>query len=115
MDVHRLSGPSEPKYQTARSILIFRVVLYDFAVFYRFSDLPDIDSAQNTLIYRMPRELKLTLCYFVANLMNSCHAGIISSSSSSMRSWTVRRSHAQRSMNRTTRPAKAYSAGLLHI
>ena len=28
MDVHRLSGPCKPEYQTARSIIVFRVVLY---------------------------------------------------------------------------------------
>ena len=96
MDVQRLSRLCEPKYQTSRSILVFRVVLDNLAVFYRFTDLLDIDSAENTLVDRMPGELKLTLCDLVANLMDSCHAGIISSWSSSMRSWTVRRSRAQR-------------------
>lgn len=78
MDVQRLSGPCEPEYQTARSILVVRVVLYNLAVFYRFTDLLDIDSAENTLVDRMPGELKPTLCDLVANLMDSCHAGIIS-------------------------------------
>ena len=87
----KLSGPCEPEYQTARSILAFRVV------FYRFTDLLDIDSAENTLVDRMPGELKLTLCDLVANLMDSCHAGIISSWYNSKRSRTVRRSRAQRS------------------
>ena len=75
----KLSGPCEPEYQTTRSILVFRVVLYDFAVSYRFPNLLNIDSAQNALVDRMPRELKLTLCYFVANFMDSCHVGIVSS------------------------------------
>lgn len=96
MDVHRLSGLCEPKYQTARSILIFRVVFYNLAVFYRLPDLLDIDSTQDTLVDRMPGELELTYCDLVANLMDSCHAGIISSWSSSMRLCTARRSHAQR-------------------
>ena len=87
----KLSGPCEPEYQTARSILAFRVV------FYRFTDLLDIDSAENTLVDRMPGELKLTLRDLVANLMDSRHAGIISSWPSSMRPRTVRRSRAQRS------------------
>ena len=86
MDVHRPSGPCEPEYQTARSIFVFRVVLYKLAVFYRFTDLLDIDSAQNTLIDRMPGELKLTLGDLVTNFMDSCHAEIISSWSRSMRS-----------------------------
>ena len=94
--VFPLSGPCEPENQTARSILVFRrVVLYNLAVFYRFTDLLDIDSAQNTLVDRMPGEFKLALCDLVANLMDSCHAGILSSWSSSTRSWTVCRAHAQ--------------------
>lgn len=97
MDVHRLSGLREPKYQTARSILIFRVVFYNPAVFYRLSDLLDIDSTQDTLVDRMPGELKLTHRDLVANLMDSRHAQIISSWSSSMRLCTAHRSHAQRS------------------
>ena len=92
MDVRRLSGPCEPEYQTDRSILVFRVVLYNLTVSYRFTDLIDIDSAENTLVDRMPGELKLTLCDLVANLMDSCHAGIISSGSSSMRSRAQRSS-----------------------
>ena len=90
-------APCEPEYQTARSILVFRVVLYNLAVAYHFTDLLDIDSAENTLVDRMPGELKLTLCDLVANLMDSCHAGIISSWYSAMRSRTVRRSRVQRS------------------
>jgi hypothetical protein len=77
MNVHRLSGPSKPEYQTARSILVFRVVLYNLAGFHCLTDLLDIDSAQNTLVDRMPGELKLTLCNLVAYLMDSYHAGII--------------------------------------
>ena len=76
MDVHRRPGPCEPKYQTARSILVFRVVLYNLARLLSLHGLLDIDSAENTLVDRMPGELKLTLCDLVANLMDSCHACI---------------------------------------
>ena len=96
MDVHRLPSPCKPEYQTARSILVVRVVLYHLAVFDGFADLPDIDSAQNTLVDRMPGELKLSLCDLVANLMDSCHACIVYFRSSFMRSATGRRSRAQR-------------------
>ena len=92
MDVERPSGPSKPEYQTAWSILVFRVVLYHLAERDRFTDLLDIDSAQNTLVDGMPGELKLTLRDPVANLMDNCHKGIIYSGSGSIMLWTACRS-----------------------
>ena len=77
MNVQRFSGPCKTQYQTARSILVFRVVLYDLTDFHGFTDLLYIDPAQNTLVDRMPGELKLTLGDLIANLMDCRHAGII--------------------------------------
>ena len=90
-------APCEPEYQTTRSLLVFRVLLYNLAVFYALHGFAGHCFGAEYFNRLHAGRTQTDPLRSFANLMDSCHAGIISSGFSSMRSRILRRSRVQRS------------------
>jgi len=70
LDVQRPARLCHSKHQTARTIFVFRIILYDFAIRNRIPHFANTDATQDALIGRMLRELELGLSDFLANLLD---------------------------------------------
>ena len=59
----------QAKNQTARTILIVRIIFNNFAAFYGFTHFLNADATQNALVNRVFRELELAVHNLEANLI----------------------------------------------
>lgn len=69
---------SQAENETARPILVFRVVFDDFSAVYGLSKLGDTYLAQEHTIDGMARELELALVDLAANIFDHCHDASLS-------------------------------------
>ena len=68
---------SEAEEQTARAILVVRIVFNDFALCYRFTGLLHTDMTDDTLVNRVLGKLKLPVTYLRTDAFEDRHSRVI--------------------------------------
>src|SRR5262245_44727793 len=71
--MQRSASQGHPEYYAAWPILVLGIILDEFANGNGLTQFLDTDMAHDTLDNGVLRELELTTCHFLANVIDDCH------------------------------------------